>query len=54
MEVGTTLHLSNVNLPAGVTAIVHGDDPTIATASIPAGKVEAAGEAAAGEGEEKK
>jgi large subunit ribosomal protein L25 len=54
MEVGTSLHLSNVTLPAGVTAIVHGDDPTIATASIPAGTVEAAGEAAAGEGEEKK
>jgi large subunit ribosomal protein L25 len=55
MEVGASLHLSNVTLPAGVTAIVHGDDPTIATASIPAGKVEAAGEAAAaGEGEEKK
>ena len=54
MEVGASLHLSNVTLPAGVTALVHGDDPTIATASIPAGKVEAAGEAAAGEGEEKK
>jgi hypothetical protein len=40
-----------------VTAIVHGDDPTIATAAIPAGKVEAAGEAPEGtapEGEEKK
>jgi large subunit ribosomal protein L25 len=45
-----------VKLPEGVTAVVHGDDPTIATASVPAGKVEAAGEAAEGEGagEEKK
>ena len=56
MEVGNSLHLSNITLPEGVTAIVHGDDPTLATAAIPAGKVEAAGEAAEGaaEGEEKK
>ncbi len=58
MEVGNSLHLSNITLPQGVTAIVHGDYPTIATAAIPAGKVEAAGEAAEGaapaEGEEKK
>jgi large subunit ribosomal protein L25 len=57
MEVGASLHLSSIKLPEGVTAIVHGDDPTLATASIPAGKVEAAGEAAEGaapEGEEKK
>jgi large subunit ribosomal protein L25 len=57
MEVGNSLHLSSIVLPEGVTAIVHGDDPTIATAAIPAGKVEAAGEAPEGtapEGEEKK
>ncbi|RZA29639.1 MAG: 50S ribosomal protein L25, partial [Proteobacteria bacterium] len=49
-------HLSSITLPEGVTAIIHGDDPTIATAAIPAGKVEAAGEAAEGaaEGDEKK
>lgn len=58
MEIGTSIHLSSLTLPEGVTAIVHGDDPTIAISSIPAGKVEAAGEAAEGaepaEGEEKK
>ncbi len=43
MEVGTSIHLSNVTLPKGVTAVSHGqDDPTIATAAIPAGKVEEA------------
>ncbi len=56
MEAGQSLHLSKVTLPAGVTAVLHGqDDPTIATAAIPAGKV---GDAAAAgeepEGEAKK
>jgi large subunit ribosomal protein L25 len=43
IEVGHSIHLSDVKLPQGVTAIIHGgqDNPTIATASIPAGKVEA-------------
>lgn len=52
MEAGQSLHLSKIKLPAGVTAVSHGqDDPTIATAAIPAGKVgdAAAGEAAEGE-----
>jgi large subunit ribosomal protein L25 len=40
LEVGSSIHLSALTLPAGVTAIVHGDDPTIATATIPAGKAE--------------
>jgi len=56
MEAGQSLHLSNIKLPAGVTPVQHGqEDLTIATAAIPAGKIEeaAAGEAA-GEGEEKK
>jgi large subunit ribosomal protein L25 len=49
MDVGQSLHLSDIKLPKGVSAVQHGGDenPTIATASIPAGKVEAAGEAAA-------
>ena len=49
LEVGNSIHLSDVKLPAGVTAVIHGgdDNPTIATASIPAGKVEAEGEATA-------
>jgi large subunit ribosomal protein L25 len=49
MDVGHSLHLKDVKLPKGVSAVQHGgeENPTIATASIPAGKVEAAGEAAA-------
>lgn len=42
MEAGSSLHLSDLKLPAGVTVIVHGDNPTIATAAVPAGKVEEA------------
>jgi large subunit ribosomal protein L25 len=51
LEVGNSIHLSDVKLPKGVTAVIHGgdDNPTIATASIPAGKVEAEGEATASE-----
>jgi large subunit ribosomal protein L25 len=49
MDIGHSLHLKDIKLPKGVSAVQHGgdDNPTIATASIPAGKVEAAGEAAA-------
>lgn len=49
MDVGHSLHLKDIKLPKGVSAVQHGGDenPTIATASIPSGKVEAAGEAAA-------
>jgi len=50
LEAGNTIHLSDLKLPQGVAAVLHGaqEDPTIATATIPAGKVEAEGE---GEGE---
>lgn len=43
IEVGNSIHLSDIKLPQGVTAVMHGgqENPTIATASIPAGKVEA-------------
>jgi large subunit ribosomal protein L25 len=46
---GESIHLSNVKLPQGVALVAHGDDLTVATASIPAGsKSEAAeGEAPA-------
>jgi large subunit ribosomal protein L25 len=49
LEIGHSIHLSSLQLPAGVTAVVHPgeDDQTIATASIPAGKVEAESAAAA-------
>lgn len=48
IEVGHSVHLSDITLPQGVTAVMHGgqDNPTIATASIPAGKVEAEAPAA--------
>ncbi|WP_019142042.1 50S ribosomal protein L25/general stress protein Ctc [Noviherbaspirillum massiliense] len=53
MEVGASLHLSDVQLPKGVTPVLHGgqDNPTIATASVPAGQVAAEGEAAEGAAE---
>jgi large subunit ribosomal protein L25 len=49
LEVGNSIHLADIKLPNGVTAVIHGgeDNPTIATASIPAGKVEAEATAAA-------
>ncbi|MBV8667494.1 MAG: 50S ribosomal protein L25/general stress protein Ctc [Burkholderiaceae bacterium] len=47
MDVGASLHVSDIKLPAGVAAVAHGDNPTVATASVPAGKVEAEAEAAA-------
>jgi large subunit ribosomal protein L25 len=48
LEVGNSIHLADIALPNGVTAVIHGgdDNPTIATASIPAGKVEAEASAA--------
>ena len=37
LEAGNSVHLSSIAMPEGVTAIVHGDDPTIVTSSVPAG-----------------
>jgi large subunit ribosomal protein L25 len=44
LEVGHSIHLADIKLPKGVSAIQHGgeENPTIATAVIPAGKVEEA------------
>jgi len=54
MEAGASLHLNDLKLPNGVTAILHGqDNPTIATAMVPAGQVSAE-DAAAGEDADKK
>lgn len=50
IEAGASLHVSDIKLPAGVTATHAQDNPTIATATVPAGAVEAAGE---GEAEQK-
>ena len=47
MEVGQSLHLSDIKLPIGVTPVHAQDNPTIATASIPAGQVSAEESAAA-------
>ncbi|HEY8025529.1 MAG TPA: 50S ribosomal protein L25/general stress protein Ctc [Burkholderiaceae bacterium] len=47
LDIGHSIHVSDLKLPEGVTAVAHGDNPTVATASIPAGKVEAEADAAA-------
>jgi large subunit ribosomal protein L25 len=40
VEVGASVHLASIKLPKGVSAVLHGqENPTIATASIPAGHV---------------
>ncbi|CAN5856332.1 50S ribosomal protein L25/general stress protein Ctc [soil metagenome] len=46
IEAGQSLHVSSLVLPKGVTAIVHGDDGTVAIAVIPAGATAAAEPAA--------
>lgn len=54
VEAGASVHLNDIQLPKGVTAVLHGqDNPTLATASVPAGQV-SADSAAAEEGEDKK
>jgi len=47
IDVGHSLHVSDLVLPEGVTVVGHGSDLTIATASVPAGAVAAEAEAAA-------
>ena len=47
VDVGHSIHVNDLKLPAGVTAVTHGNNLTIATASVPAGQV--AAEAAAEE-----
>lgn len=48
LDIGHSLHLADIKLPKGVSAVIHGgeDNPTIATAAVPAGKVEAEAAAA--------
>lgn len=40
LDVGHSIHLADIKLPKGVSAVQHGGDenPTIATAAVPAGK----------------
>jgi len=47
VDVGHSIHVADLALPKGVTAVTHGNNLTIATASVPAGHV--AAEAAATE-----
>ena len=47
VDVGHSVHVNDLVLPKGVTAVTHGNNLTIATASVPAGHV--AAEAAATE-----
>jgi large subunit ribosomal protein L25 len=49
LEIGNSIHLADLQLPKGVTPVIHGgdDNPTIAAASVPAGRVEEAADAAA-------
>ena len=44
MEAGQSLHVSALAFPKGVTAVVHGDDATVAIAIVPAGATAAAAE----------
>jgi large subunit ribosomal protein L25 len=49
LESGKAIHLSELKLPAGVTAVVHGrTDPVVASAVVPRAHVETEEEAAAG------
>jgi large subunit ribosomal protein L25 len=41
IDVGNSIHMENLVMPKGVTAIVHGTKQTVATALVPAGHVSA-------------
>jgi large subunit ribosomal protein L25 len=41
IDVGHSIHVNDLVLPKGVTALTHGKNPTLATASVPAGQVSA-------------
>jgi len=41
IDVGHSIHVNDLVLPKGVTAITHGKNQTVATASVPAGQVSA-------------
>jgi large subunit ribosomal protein L25 len=49
IDVGHSIHVNDLALPKGVTAITHGKNQTVATASVPAGHVSAEATAAAAE-----
>lgn len=41
VDVGNSVHVSDLTLPKGVTAVTHGNNLTVATASVPPGHVAA-------------
>ncbi|MFZ6814147.1 50S ribosomal protein L25/general stress protein Ctc [Undibacterium sp. Rencai35W] len=45
LEAGQSVHVSSLVLPKGVSAVVHGDDATVAIAVVPAGATSAEAEA---------
>jgi large subunit ribosomal protein L25 len=49
IDVGHSIHVNDLVLPEGVTAITHGQNLTVATAAVPAGQVSAEAEVAAEE-----
>jgi large subunit ribosomal protein L25 len=51
IEAGGTIHTNDLVMPEGVTALTHGQNLTVATASVPAGQVSA--DAAASDEEKK-
>ncbi|GGI19982.1 MAG: 50S ribosomal protein L25/general stress protein Ctc [Oxalicibacterium faecigallinarum] len=55
LEAGNSIHLADIKLPKGVSAVQHGgeENPTIATAAVPAGTVSAEDAAAEGDAEKK-
>lgn len=50
IDVGHSIHVADLALPKGVTALTHGQNLTVATAAVPAGHVAAEATAAAAEG----
>lgn len=49
IDVGHSIHVNDLVLPEGVTAVTHGQNLTVATAAVPAGQVSAEAEVAAEE-----
>jgi len=41
IDVGHSIHVADLKLPAGVTAVTHGSNKTVATAAVPAGQASA-------------
>jgi large subunit ribosomal protein L25 len=40
LETGKSIHVSELSLPQGVTAVTHGKDPVVATAVVPKAQAE--------------